>query len=413
MYDLVVVGAGPYGLSVAAHAAAAGLRLRVLGRPMATWRDHMPHGMLLTSGPRSSGLSAPDGGHTLADFRAAHDPAAGPGTPLPLTTFLAYGRWFGERAVPQAEEVTVTAVRPDGDGFRVETDTGERIATRTVALAVGAMPFVNRPGPLLELPPHLTSHSSDHRELRRFSGRQVTVIGSGQSALETAVLLAGQGARPRLVARADRLRWTSPPQPPEHGGPPAGPGTGRLGRLWWRAPWAVRHLPPAARVRLAETAPGPAGAWWLRERFEQAVPVLLNHRIRAAVPRGDEVRLHLARTDGRTDTLDTEHVVAATGYRPDLGRLRLLAPQVRSALRTVGGSRLPELSAGFESSWPGLFFAGPLTAAAFGPAMRFVHGADFTAPRLLRGVQRRLGDRRGATTIPRPARDGAPAPHGT
>ncbi|MEW1750335.1 NAD(P)-binding domain-containing protein [Streptomyces angustmyceticus] len=413
MYDLVVVGAGPYGLSVAAHAAAAGLRLRVLGRPMATWRDHMPDGMLLTSGSRSSRLSAPDGGHTLADYRAAHDPAAGHGTPLPLATFTAYGRWFGERAVPQVEEVTVTAVRPDGDGFRVETDTGERITTRTVALAVGAMPFANRPWPLLELPPHLASHSSDHRELRRFSGKHLTVLGSGQSALETAALLAEQGARPRLVARADRLRWASPPQPPERGGPPFGPGTGRLGRLWWRAPWAVRHLPPATRVRLAETAPGPAGAWWLRERFEQAVPVLLNHRIRAAVPRGDGVRLHLTHTDGRTDTLDTEHVVAATGYRPDLGRLRLLAPQVRSALRTVGGSRLPELSAGFESSWPGLFFAGPLTAASFGPAMRFVHGADFTAPRLLRGVQRRLGDRRGATTIPRPARDGAPAPHGT
>ncbi|BCK71048.1 hypothetical protein Srufu_050010 [Streptomyces libani subsp. rufus] len=58
MYDLVVVGAGPYGLSIAAHAAAAGLRLRVLGRPMASWRDHMPDGILLTSEPWSTDLSA-------------------------------------------------------------------------------------------------------------------------------------------------------------------------------------------------------------------------------------------------------------------------------------------------------------------------------------------------------------------
>lgn len=125
------------------------------------------------------------------------------------------------------------------------------------------------------------------------------------------------------------------------------------------------------------------------------------------------MRLHLTHTDGRTDTLDTEHVVAATGYLPDLGRLRLLAPHVRTTLRTVGASRAPELSSGFESSWPGLFFAGLLTAPSFGPSMRFVYGADFTAPRLLRGVQRRLGDRRGATTIPRPARDSAPAAHTT
>ncbi|BCK71047.1 hypothetical protein Srufu_050000 [Streptomyces libani subsp. rufus] len=54
--------------------------------------------------------------------------------------------------MPQVEEVTVTAVRPDGEGFHVETDTGEQIAARTVVLAVGVLPFANRPWPLLELP---------------------------------------------------------------------------------------------------------------------------------------------------------------------------------------------------------------------------------------------------------------------
>ncbi|MCR8577740.1 NAD(P)-binding domain-containing protein [Streptomyces sp. Isolate_219] len=417
MYDLVVVGAGPYGLSIAAHAAAAGLRLRVLGRPMASWRAHMPDGMLLKSEPWSTDLSDPAGGHTLADYCAAHDLTAEHGVPLPLDTFAAYGRWFGERAVPQVEEVTVTAVRPDGDGFHVETDTGEQIPARTVALAVGVMPFVNRPWPLLELPPELASHSSDHRDLRRFAGQDVTVLGSGQSALETATLLAEQGARPRLVARADHLRWNAPPQPLARGrlralrDPHSGLGTGWPNWLWSQVPGAVRRLPSGTRVHIAETALGPAGAWWLRERFEPAVPVLLGHRVRAAAPQDDGVRLHLTHTDGRTETLDTQHVVAATGFTPDLGRLRLLAPQVRTTLRTVGGSRAPELSSGFESSWPGLFFAGLLTAPSFGPSMRFVYGAAFTAARMLRGVQRRLGDRRGATTIPRPARDSTPAAH--
>ncbi|QIK08624.1 NAD(P)-binding domain-containing protein [Streptomyces sp. ID38640] len=417
MYDLVVVGAGPYGLSIAAHAAAAGLRLRVLGRPMASWRDHMPDGMLLKSEPWSTDLSDPAGGHTLADYCAAHELTAEHGVPLPLDTFAAYGRWFGERAVPQVEEVTVTAVRPDGDGFHVETDTGEQIPARTVALALGVMPFVNRPWPLLELPPELASHSSDHRDLRRFSGQDVTVLGSGQSALETATLLAEQGARPRLVARADHLRWNAPPQPLARGrlralrDPRSGLGTGWPNWLWSQVPGAVRRLPSGTRVHIAENALGPAGAWWLRERFEPAVPVLLSHRVRAAAPQDDGVRLHLTHTDGRTETLDTQHVVAATGFTPDLGRLRLLPLQVRTTLRTVGGSRAPELSSGFESSWPGLFFAGLLTAPSFGPSMRFVYGAGFTAARLLRGVQRRLGDRRGATTIPRPARDSTPAAH--
>ncbi|MEU9121784.1 NAD(P)-binding domain-containing protein [Streptomyces sp. NPDC048506] len=415
MYDLVVVGAGPYGLSIAAHAAAAGLRLRVLGRPMASWRDHMPDGMLLKSEPWSSSLSAPDGRHTLAEYCAAHGLPAEHGVPMPLDTFTAYGRWFGERAVPRVEEVTVTAVRPDGDGFQVEADTGELIAARTVVLAVGVRPFANRPWPLLELPPELASHSIDHRDLRHFAGRDVAVIGAGQAALETATLLAEQGARSCVVARAGRLRWNAPPQPLERGrlralrDPHSGLGVGWPNWVWSQAPWAVRRLPLGTRLRIAETALGPAGAWWLRERFESAVPTLLGHRVRATARHGDKVRLHLTDTEGGTETLDAHHVVAATGFTPDLGRLRLLHPRVRTALRTVGGSRAPELTAGFESSWPGLFFAGMLTAPSFGPSMRFVYGAHFTAARLLRGVQRRLGDRPGASNVPRPTRDGVPA----
>ncbi|MFI1433046.1 NAD(P)-binding domain-containing protein [Streptomyces lydicus] len=415
MYDLVVVGAGPYGLSIAAHAAAAGLRLRVLGRPMASWHDHMPAGMLLTSGPRTSSLSAPGGRHTLAEYCATRELPAEDGVPLPLDTFTAYGSWFGERAVPQVEDVSVTAVRPDGDGFQVQADTGERIATRTVALAVGAVPFAHRPWPLLELPPELASHSSDHHDLSRFAGRDVAVIGAGQSALETATLLAEHGAKPCVVARTGRLHWAAPAHPSVRGrlralcSPRSGPGAGWPNRAWSQAPWAVRRLPPATRLRLAETVPGPAGAWWLRERFEAAVPALLSHRVRRATAHGDGVHLHLTRTDGRADTLAAHHVVAATGFTPDVGRLRLLHPRVRTTLRTVGGSRAPELNWAFESSWPGLFFAGLLAAPSFGPSMRFVHGTAFTAARLLRGVQRRIGDRRGAPTIPRPARDGSPA----
>nr|WP_211362899.1 hypothetical protein [Streptomyces phaeoluteigriseus] len=55
------------------------------------------------------------------------------------------------------------------------------------------------------------------------------------------------------------------------------------------------------------------------------------------------------------------------------------------------------------SSYPGLFLAGLVTASGFGPAMRFVHGAGFTAGTLVRGVRRRL--RAGV-----PGADGVPVP---
>ncbi len=399
MDDLVVIGAGPYGLSIAAHAAGAGLDVRVLGRPMASWRDHMPDGMYLKSEPWSSNLSAPDGRHTLAEYCATRGLVAEHGTPLPIGTFSAYGMWFARHAAPEVEEVTVTEVTPQGEAFRIRTAEGPPLLARTVALAVGVMPFVHHPRALRDLPPGHYSHSSGHRDLTRFAGLDVAVLGAGQAALETAALLAEQGARPALVARSSRLNWNTVPQPLERPAlralrePHSGLGTGWRSWAWSELPWAVRRLPAATRERIAATALGPAGAWWLRDRFEQHVPALLGHRLHRAVAVGERTRLGLTTGAGESVVLDAAHVIAATGFTPDLDRMELLDAGLRAALETVGGTRTPELSARFESSWPGLFFAGLLTAPSFGPSMRFVHGAGFTAGRLVRGVLGRLGTR--------------------
>ncbi|GAA2613628.1 NAD(P)-binding domain-containing protein [Streptomyces axinellae] len=409
MYDLVVVGAGPYGLSIAAHAAAAGLDLRVLGRPMASWRDHMPEGMFLKSEPWSSNLSDPAGDHTLAAYCDAHQVHTAHGRPLPIGTFTDYGLWFGRQAVPGIEEQTVTEAGPHpGGGYRLRTAEGEVLTSRTVALAVGVMPFAHIPEPLRRLPPELLSHSSGRRDLSTLRGQEVVVIGSGQAALETAALLAELGAHAQVVARAGGLRWNTPPQPLDRGllrslrDPHCGLGTGWPSWVWSEAPWAVRRLPAAARLHIAAHALGPAGAWWLRERFEARVPVLLGHRLRgAAAVSGPRVRLELTAASGETRSLEADHIVAATGFGPGLDRLDLLDPAVREGLCKVGTGQAPELSSCFESSRPGLFFAGLLAAPSFGPSMRFVHGATFTASRLVHGVRRRL--RRRTPRIPQPA----------
>ncbi|MEU2394835.1 NAD(P)-binding domain-containing protein [Streptomyces sp. NPDC007369] len=414
MDDLVVVGAGPYGLSIAAHAVAAGIGVRVLGRPMASWRDHMPEGMYLKSESWASNLSAPGGRHSLAEYCAGHGLAAGHGRPLPIGTFSAYGMWFARRAVPEVEELTVTEVTPQGDGFRIRTAEGPPLLARTVALAVGVMPFTRHPGALRELPPGHYSHSSAHRDLSRFEGLDVAVIGAGQAALETAALLAENGARPCLVARRSRIDWNTVPPPLERPAlealrrPHSGLGSGWRTWVWSELPWAVRRLPAARRERIAATALGPAGAWWLRDRFEGSVPTLLGHRLHRAVAVGDRTRLGLTGAAGGSVDLEVAHVIAATGFHPELARLELLDARLRAALGTVGdGGGTPELSPGFESTWPGLFFAGLLTAPSFGPSMRFVHGAGFTAGRLVKGVRRRLGALRrptGSLGTPRPAR---------
>ncbi len=49
--QLLVIGAGPYGLSTAAYAQRQGMETLVLGHPMSFWRENMPQKMMLRSGP--------------------------------------------------------------------------------------------------------------------------------------------------------------------------------------------------------------------------------------------------------------------------------------------------------------------------------------------------------------------------
>jgi len=62
--DVAVVGAGPFGLSVAAHLTHR--RVRAFGRPMETWRTRMPPDMRLRSDWSETNLSAPQDRGTIA-----------------------------------------------------------------------------------------------------------------------------------------------------------------------------------------------------------------------------------------------------------------------------------------------------------------------------------------------------------
>ncbi|MFI8518462.1 FAD-dependent oxidoreductase [Streptomyces sp. NPDC085481] len=408
MYDLVIVGAGPYGLSVAAHAAAHGIRLRTFGRPMESWHA-MPSAMFLKSEPWASHLSDPRGVYGLDAYAATQGVRAEHGVPLPVGFFAAYGDWFARQAVPGLDERLITRVAAAADGFEVTAEDGEAFRARTVALAVGVLPFMEVPEPLRGLPRRHVTHSSHHGELDGFAGKDVTVIGAGQAALETAAILTEQGAAVRILARSGRLDWNTLPPALDRGAwqslraPHTGLGCGWQNRLYADTPGLFRRLPAATRERVFDSALGPAGAWWLRERFAAVGDVRLGQRVTAAkVTSDDRLRLEVVGPDG-TGVLETDHVIAATGFVPSLDRADVLAPELRGALRRVGAGGAPEVGALFESSRPGLFLAGLLTAPSYGPSMRFVFGAGYTAGRLVKGVRQRLrATGRGAGRVGRP-----------
>lgn len=400
--DVLIVGAGPYGLSTGAHASRLGLRTRVVGRPMLFWERHMPRGMLLKSEPFASGFGGPGTGLSYLDYcHERGDQWARIGQPIPLDRFVAYGRWYAHETLPGAEDATVRHLERAPGGYRAVLSTGEVVAAPAVVVAVGVGDFAHVPDELAGLPPALVSHSSALQDPAEFAGRRVAVVGAGQSALETAALLAEAGARPVVLARGPQLAWNAVPVPDPSRldrlrGPHSGLGTGWRTWVWSQRPQAVRYLPGSYRRRIVRTTLGPAGSWWLRERLAGA-EVLLGRRVVQARELRDRVELTLLGGGGAPASVTADHVIAATGYRADLGRVTLLGG-LRGQVRTAYGS--PVLSGSLESSLPGLYFAGLTAAATFGPVMRFVHGAGFAARRISAHLAAhqpgRAGERRGA-----------------
>ncbi|MCY0949862.1 FAD-dependent oxidoreductase [Streptomyces sp. H27-S2] len=388
---IAVIGAGPYGLSAAAHLRALGLPVRVFGSPMTSWSSHMPEGMILKSSPAASSLSAPQPGYQLADFCRKTGVRELSGThQVPKELFVRYGLWFRDRLVPDVEDVQVTGVDQEKRGFRVKLSSGEEMTAAAVVVASGLTGLAHLPAELAAAVPDgpsiagLVSHSSQHTDLTRLAGRHVVVVGAGQSALESAALLGEAGVQVRLLTRAERPRFAAAPA----GRLSWQPDT-PLGRSWSLYPLArqaplLRHLPAPARLHLAQRVLGPSGAWWLKNRVAGKVPLLGARQITGALASGDGVVLTTRSADGRVRQVEADHVLAATGYQMRLDALEFLSPELRTRLIRVGG--YPRLDGGFASSVPGLYFTGLAAAATFGPVVRFVCGTSVASPRLAAAV---------------------------
>jgi FAD-dependent urate hydroxylase len=387
--DVAIVGAGPYGLSVAAHLRFAHVDYRHFGMPMHLWQAAMPKGMFLKSQGFASNLSDPAGTHTLQAFcQATGRPYASYGLPVPLDTFISYGHWFASGLGLPVEEVLVTDVAQRDGGFELNVGGAERLLARKVVVAIGVEHFAYVAEPLSELPAELCTHSSAHADLAAFSGQEVVVVGAGQSALETAALLHENGARVQVLARRPQVAWNGQPLaldrplPQRLREPESGLGSGWATWLYSNHPELFRHLPQGTRVYRARTALGPAGASWLRSRVEGKFPVLTGQTVTSAKPHDGRVRLSVTASAGPSRELDCDHVVAATGYRTDLARLAFLSEGIRSGLRTLAGS--PVVGRDYQSSVPGLYFVGTAVAPTMGPVMRFVYGTRHAAPAVAR-----------------------------
>ncbi|MBS0519844.1 MAG: NAD(P)/FAD-dependent oxidoreductase [Proteobacteria bacterium] len=385
--DVAVIGAGPNGLSLAAHLADRGVDFRIFGKAMETWDTRMPRGMLLKSDGFATSLYDPGGKLSYASYCAEHGiPYAPLGVPPPLDSFSAYGHAFQKKLVGGLEEKRVATLERDGDAYGLTFDDGSRCRSKAVVVAVGITYFAQMPEALAGLPRDLVSHSADHHDLGAFKGRRVAVIGAGSSATDVAGLLHREGAEVHLVCRdtlwfngkmadprplKDRLR--SPTTP-------IGPGWRSF--LYANFPLLFHRLPADRRLRIVRSHLGPAPAYFAKEMVLGRAYTHLGLAPKSGRPKDGGIELELANKGGETRTLQVDHVICATGYKPKLSRVPFLSEGVLSRVEAL--EDMPVLTDTFESSLPGLYFIGALASNSFGPLVRFACGAAFTAPRLAR-----------------------------
>jgi FAD-dependent urate hydroxylase len=383
--EVLIIGAGPYGLSISTHLRGQGIDHLIVGRPMDTWRNHMPAGMYLKSEIFGTDLSSPKPGYDLPAYaRSERVDGIERGNPLPLARFLDYADWYIKQLVPDISDVTVTEIEAVGGGFHVSFADAEPLAARSVVIATGILPYAFIPAELSGLPSELVSHTADHHLFDHLRGREVAIVGAGSSALETAALLHEAGGHVRLIVRCpDSPLWGSKPQALT---PLVKLRENRLCEGWkcpfWNSPSAFRLMPKEVRAEKARTVLGPLGAWWLRPRVEGVVDIIGEAQVRGAEPGGSGVRLQLD-SAGRS-SLDVDHVIAATGFHVDIARLSYLPDNLRARVATFSG--YPVLSRSAESTVPGLYFVGASAAFGLGPSMRFIAGTHNVAAQLARSV---------------------------
>jgi thioredoxin reductase len=408
--DVAIIGAGPYGLSIAAHLKARRVDFRIFGNAMEFWLKHMPKGMHLKSEGFASSLYDPDSTFTLEAYCKERGlPYTHIGTPVPLETFSSYGLEFQKRFVPELEEQWVVALRRSTQGFEVTLGSGEALIARRVVVAVGLTYYEYLPPELAALPADLVTHSSKHSTLLDFKGRAVAVVGAGASALDLAALLHQAGASVEVVARGARIRFHDPPDNLDPSWldrlrtPITGIGPGWKLFLCTSLPLVFRQMPEQFRLERVRRILGPAPCWFIKEQVVGKVGFNLGVAITEATVQNGRVNLQLTDNAGTKKILTADHVIAATGYKADLKRLNFLDSDILSGIRCV--EQTPVLSSTFESTVRGLYFVGISAANTFGPMLRFAYGAGFAAPRLSKHLARtasRSFVKRGSEPITRP-----------
>jgi len=358
--DLLIIGAGPFGLAVAAQASHLGIEHVVVGKPMEFWRKNMPAGMYLRSA--CDWHLDPAGVHTIDNFLAERGQIARDVEPLSLEFYLSYVEWFQKQKKITSLPLHVERLDVSNSGFIATTMDRDTIKARNVVIAPGFTHFANIPAELRSrLPPGRFVHTCDFVDFSTARNKRYLIIGGRQSAFEWAALLIEAGASAVYISHrhdspafaAADWSWVNPLVDA------IGDNPNWFRRLSQAEKDDVNHrLWAEGRLKVEP---------WLEARLDNdRVHVRPRTEVVECIENNREVNVTLS--NGETITCD--QIVLATGYKVDITRLPLLsAGNILDQLETING--FPVLDDHFQTSIKGLFITSMPAAQDFGPFFAF------------------------------------------
>lgn len=361
--NLLIIGAGPFGLGLAARATQLGLDHLIVGKPMEFWRRNMPEGMYLRSA--CDWHLDPADVYTIEEYLRRQGKTSKDVEPLSLDFYLSYVDWFQTQIKIDPLPVFIRQLDHSKTENRFVATTLEEntIVAKSVVIAPGFQHFANLPEDVTKrLPVGRYRHTCEFADFSKSTGKRYLIIGGRQSAFEWAALLLERGAASvQLVHRHDSpafkpsdWSWVNPLVDGMVGNP-----------SWWRS------LSPEEKdtVSHKQWAEGRLKVEpWLESRLKSdQVRVSPRTEVISGVEEpGGDLKVELS----NGDTVHVDEVILATGYKVNIAQVPYLAAgNILKSLETRNG--FPVLDDHFETSLKGLFITSMPATQDFGPFFGF------------------------------------------
>ncbi len=374
MKEVLIVGAGPYGVGLANVLQASGVDFALYGRPFELWKEHTFTGQDLRSDAHTSEIYDPQQSFDFKSYVHRTNPERAADIlkgRIPTPVFQSYLTFVQENLPYPIHSLFLKNLTPIPQGFAATFEDGSTVTAHRVVLATGIQDHAWLPEDLQALGPDCVIHSWNTKELEALRGKKILVVGAGQAAAESVANL----------KQANSVSWLVPHEPIFYSEPlnlpvPVFKMILKLSPvffhlpLWAKTLWGRQYVLPTITPdhRSLWSNPdipkfsGKTHTWGFKRQGSQIV----------------------------TKTGESfDQIVACTGYRFHLANFGFLAGALQNSLKQRNG--IPLLNRNFESSVAGLHFVGGIAEPTFGPAQRFMMGSVHAARRLGKVLRNRHG----------------------